>query len=173
VTLAAELVELGVLPPQAMLKVSTFGFENDKAKPLLWRRETWSVPASLVKDEAAATRLVVALGVADAAGKAAYASLSRFMEQFKDSLEDVRSRGMAAYWAALDEPFRRLAVGLAATDRGPELAWARAVAVSARRAVERVTDNAHRRSARELQARVAAGAILEAKLRPIEHMEEN
>lgn len=165
--LVSELAERDVLPMDAPLRCITLGLANDKAKVLFWRRESWAVPTRLIEDESTACQLVAALKAADEGGKATYAALSRFAEHFKDGVPELRERAWAAYWADLEPAFRRLLSDLAGPGQNALMAWTSAVVGSARRALQEHTDNAQRRSARELRARVDAQGLLAWKLKQL------
>jgi CRISPR system Cascade subunit CasA len=170
--LASSLVSLEILPANAALRVLSLGFANDKAKVLLWRRETWSVPARLLEDAEVAMHLLGALQDADVGGKAMYAALSRFKECFKDGFAEVRDRGMAAYWGGLETSFREFVSDVAADPEKALAAWRAELVRSSKSSLDRATDNTQRRSARELRARVEAQGLLASKLQPLTNVRE-
>jgi CRISPR-associated protein Cse1 family len=165
-------VERGVLSPAQSVRCVAAGLANDKAKPLFWRREEWTVPARLLDDAEAAAVLVVALTAAEEGSKAVYAASSRFCEVLKDGFKEVRDRAMAAYWAALEPEFRRFLAALGAGEAQALSSWSAALVASARAAYRAHTGDAQRRTARQLEARVAGESMLDWKLRALRIDEE-
>lgn len=165
------------LEPRAF-GLAVFGLSADRAKVFLWRAETLPLPEAYLVNGALVDTITRCIGAAkEAAVRLIGAARSMANEALEPGGTADRDRVSAlveslaparSYWPCLDEPFRKLIVGLAETydsDSGAaaQSEWAAAIRESASNSFERVA-SALETSSRGYRAAALARPRLQAGL---------
>lgn len=156
---AAELVQRKVLDPERALKCLVVGLANDKAKPLFWREERFSVPPRLLEDPVLASALVVGIQHAEDTGRALRSAIGIYRKRLNDGAPWLQTEIDLLYWPVLGAKFPRFldALGRNADALAP---FRFTIESIAQNAFDRGTENAVRCNGREFQARVEGKSFL-------------
>jgi CRISPR system Cascade subunit CasA len=160
---AAGLKSRNVLPKGA-LRCNIIGIANDKANPLYWRMEQFTVPSEILEDVKILERLKDALRFAEDVGltvRSQTRSLAQYVLAPDGRKADTKAVTRLAsalgteaqYWARLDASFREFLSGL--TEEGLRN-WYKKVKNIAFTVFDETTGHYLSHSARELQAQARA-----------------
>ncbi len=166
-----------VLGANANLHLACFGLANDKAKPILWRREDMPATIRLLDEPDLVAELRDSLELAEAGGSAlrsALRSLAYAVLETPDKSPDTkevsrlaqRMETKAAYWSELEPHFQAYLLALG-NDLGSRRDWLLAIRDVARAAFERALLASEGSLARRERAIVKARKSLHTHLSPL------
>lgn len=176
--LAGAMHRHKTLPLASKYGCAIYGLANDKANPLLWRKEILSVPAAIFSDSDLVAYLLKALDFSDRAGLALGNSVDEFIrgclpDNSKDAREKAKATGaMRFFWDRLDGAFRIFLQDIEGKEATLK-AWKDTLKRTAADAFETCLRNRYIESVRMMEAWTHASRRLNARLTGLIGKEEN
>jgi CRISPR system Cascade subunit CasA len=145
---AAMLAEIGIITEPVRHVIECYGLRTDKAKVIEWRRERLPFSPRLVREPDRAATVERALETAKQIGDLLRQGLRKLYPRDgggnRRAFEGLIAAARRSYWAALEESFRGLVLGLddpSSDPEGLEIDWNQKVVETAREAFETGVDS--------------------------------
>lgn len=148
---------------------TAYALANNKANPLLWRRERLNVPLSLLSDSNTVAYLEKAMELVNKAASILNKAVWTFMKEYlpdesKDTSEKTLATGVSqTFWDNMEGYFHQFLFDLDDPEKALD-AWENAIKKIARESLETCLDGKYRGSARSYRAWSIASGLLNALL---------